>query len=73
MKHIFVGQNILEPVNYSSFLPDTSAINYFLWKSESQNISVLMNIDSLTQIVNKRRPDITALPGNKLPTKFFPD
>ena len=32
MKRIFVGQNVREPVNYLSFLPDGNAMNFLLWK-----------------------------------------
>ena len=32
MKRIFVAQNIREPINYLSFLPDRNAMNFILWK-----------------------------------------
>ena len=40
MKHIFVGQNIREPVNYSSILSDEIAINFFPWKTLRAKIKV---------------------------------
>ena len=33
MKRILVGQNMREPIHYSLFLSDESAINFLLWKS----------------------------------------
>ena len=40
MKHIFVGQNISELVNYTSFLSDGDSMDFLLWKVLKAKIKV---------------------------------
>ena len=40
MKHMFVGQNMRELVNYSSFLSSGNAMNFLLWKVLRAKIKV---------------------------------
>ena len=70
MKHIFVRQNICEPVKYLSFLSNGKAMNFLLEGVHSQDKSALMNIDLFKRNVNIKRL-IVALPCDKLSTKFF--
>ena len=64
MKHIFVGQNMRHFCRWKCHeFPLLEAV-------ESQDKSVLMNIDSFTRNVNIKRLDV-ALPSDKLSTQFF--